>query len=117
MVASNVRVGPGKHDYIHTVSGGTPGQPPLVMAPGYAAGLGFYWRQFDALAPHFSLHAIDWLGTGLSGRPAFSARGREQTEAFFLESLRAWKSKMGVGKMVLMGHSLGGYLSACYALK
>ncbi len=31
-------------DYIHTVTGGGVNQPPLVMAPGYAAGLGFYVR-------------------------------------------------------------------------
>lgn len=40
----DVPVGPGKQDFIHTVLGGDLSKPPLVMAPGYAAGLGFYWR-------------------------------------------------------------------------
>ena len=37
-------VGSCMQDFIHTVVGGTATQPPLVMAPGYAAGLAFYWR-------------------------------------------------------------------------
>lgn len=46
----------------------------------------------------FSLHAVDWLGTGLSGRPPFRARGVEQTEAFFTESLATWRDAVrGVG--------------------
>ncbi|KAG1679091.1 hypothetical protein FOA52_000446 [Chlamydomonas sp. UWO 241] len=115
--AINVPVGPGPQDFIHTVHGGKEDGPTMVMAPGYAAGLGFYFRNFDALAPHFRLYAFDWLGTGNSGRPAFNVTGREAAEDFFLSSLRRWKQTMGIGKMVLVGHSLGGYLSACYALK
>ncbi|GAX75111.1 hypothetical protein CEUSTIGMA_g2555.t1 [Chlamydomonas eustigma] len=113
----DVPVGDGKQEFIHTVLGGTSNQPPLVMAPGYAAGLGFYWRNVDGLSPHFQLLAFDWLGTGLSGRPAFVAQGRQASEDFFVESLNNWRIKMGLDKFLLMGHSLGGYLSACYALK
>jgi abhydrolase domain-containing protein 5 len=36
-----------------------------------------------------------------------------------VDSLRAWTQASGLGgqKMVLVGHSLGGYLSACFALR
>lgn len=71
----------------------------------------------DGLSPHFRLLALDWLGTGLSGRPPFRAEGRQAAEDFFVESLDKWRAKMGLDKFILMGHSLGGYLSACYALK
>jgi pimeloyl-ACP methyl ester carboxylesterase len=57
------------------------------------------------------LFACDWLGTGRSGRPRFSARGQEEAEGFFTDSLAEWRRAEGLdgGKMVLVGHSLGGW--------
>lgn len=52
-------------------------------------------RNFDGLGSHFRLHAFDWLGTGLSGRPPFTVQGREQVEDFFLESMNEWRKKVG----------------------
>ena len=51
------------------------------------------------------------------GRPSFTATDRESAETFFLTSLEQWRQKMGLEKMILMGHSMGGYLSATYALQ
>ncbi|KXZ42499.1 hypothetical protein GPECTOR_141g697 [Gonium pectorale] len=120
MQARDVRVGPGKEDYLHTLSGG-PGNvdPPVVMMPGYGAGVGFYYRNFPSLAQRLRLFAVDWLGTGLSGRPNYAASSREQSEDFFLNSLAEWRRVAGLEntKMILVGHSLGGYLAANYALR
>lgn len=52
-----------------------------------------------------------------AGRPAWRARGREQAEDFFVDALSAWHKELGLGKMILLGHSLGGYLAATYALR
>lgn len=52
-----------------------------------------------------------------AGRPKFSAKSREEAEDFFLDALSKWREEMGVEKMVLVGHSLGGYLAASYALR
>lgn len=37
-------------------------KPNLVMVHGYAAALGFYFRNYDSLAEHFNVYAIDQLG-------------------------------------------------------
>lgn len=34
-----------------------------------------------------------------------------------MESLEDWRAKVGLEKMTLFGHSLGGYFATCYALK
>lgn len=41
------------------------------------------------------------VGDG-AGRPPWRARNREDTEAFFLESLSAWRTAMGIDKMILV---------------
>ena len=63
------------------------------------------------------MHCVDWIGTGLSGRPHFTAKNTEETEDFFIEALKAWYDQQGLEKMILMGHSLGGYLAALYAMR
>ena len=52
-----------------------------------------------------------------AGRPPFPAKTREDAEDFFLSGLQRWREAMHVDKMVLVGHSLGGYLAASYALQ
>ena len=41
----------------------------------------------------------------------------EAAEEFFIDSLEEWRKAEGIDKMILFGHSLGGYLSACYSMK
>lgn len=52
-----------------------------------------------------------------TGRPAFTAKDRESAETFFITALDKWREAMGLEKVVLMGHSMGGYLAATYALQ
>ena len=67
MELRSVLVGEGPQDFMHTISGGEEGGPPLVCLPGYGAGAAFYFRNFDGLAQQFRLHLVDLLGTGMSG--------------------------------------------------
>ena len=103
---------------------------PPVLLHGYGAGLGFFFHNLPALGSWAAkrqtpVYALDWLGMGRSARPPFSidakkndVKGRvEQAESFFIDSLEQWREKMGLGKMTLIGHSLGAYFSVAYALK
>lgn len=115
----DLRIGPGKHDFIHYVQGGMSNttSPHLVALAGYGGGAGFKFRILEGLAAGFRLWAVDFWGTGLSGRPKFTAKNTHDAENFFVESLEKWREKAGIDKMVLLGHSMGGYLSAVYALR
>ncbi|KAK9695817.1 hypothetical protein K7432_012771 [Basidiobolus ranarum] len=100
----------------------------LVITHGYGAGLGCYYRNFNSLSQvtGWRIYAIDWLGMGRSSRSAFpSSKRKAQTEEeiasdaedFFVDSLERWREKNGIEEMTLLGHSMGGYLSAVYAMK
>ena len=99
----------------------------IVLVHGYGAGTAFFYRNLASLAsePNSRLYALDWLGMGRSSRPTYSlshtsARSADRVKAaegFFVSSLEQWREKMRIEKMVLVGHSLGGYLSTVYALR
>jgi abhydrolase domain-containing protein 5 len=99
---------------MHCIAAGKRG-PAVVCMPGYAAGAAFFYRNLQGLAQHTRVHLVDWLGTGCSGRPPFECKTREESEAWFIDALERWRADAGHEKMVLVGHSLGGYLSLNYA--
>ncbi|KAI8064803.1 Alpha/Beta hydrolase protein [Gilbertella persicaria] len=106
----------------------------LVICHGYGAGLGFFYRNYQNLSQEtgWRLFSLDWLGMGNSSRPKWTiskqsnqtwdeivseVNVRTRVEDHFVESLEDWRDKVGLEKMTLFGHSLGGYFAACYALK
>ncbi|KAF9100368.1 hypothetical protein BGX29_006658 [Mortierella sp. GBA35] len=104
------------------------GERAIVVCHGYGAGLAFFFRNYLSLSqiPDSKIYAIDWLGMGGSSRPAFNFKHTSKTsikdvvrdsEGFFIEGLEEWRQIQKIEKMVLVGHSLGGYLSTAYALK
>jgi abhydrolase domain-containing protein 5 len=115
----DISVGTARHEYLHTIIGGQTNEssPQLVYVPGYGAGSGFLFRAFEGICAGFRLFAVDPLGTGLSGRPRFTAKTTAEAESFFINSLEKWRAAAGIDKMVLVGHSMGGYISAAYALE
>lgn len=105
-------------------------EPPknvLVMTHGYGAGIGFFYRNFGMISEldGWRTYSIDWLGMANSGRPKFPKKNKnesvesvvQKTEDFFIDSLEEWRKVNKIDKFTLLGHSLGGYLSSCYAMK
>ena len=92
---------------------------PLVALHGYYNGAAYYYRNLMGLASFYeSVYSIDWLGWGLSSRPNYSYLKKkhsvESAEEWFVESLEAWRQANRIDKMVLLGHSMGGYMSVAY---
>ena len=102
----------------------------MVLLHGYGAGLGFFFKNYGTLADWAgrkgtNVYAVDWLGMGRSARVPFNVTAKRtdvvarvsEAESFFIDSLEEWREKMGLEEMTIVGHSLGAYLSAAYALK
>ncbi|KAG8857405.1 hypothetical protein FRB96_005704 [Tulasnella sp. 330] len=72
-----------------------------------------------------SVYALDWLGMGLSARVPFKVHAKredveqrvKEAEDFFLDALEEWRIQNRFEKMILVGHSLGAYLSVVYTLR
>ncbi|KAI9151071.1 hypothetical protein H9P43_009686 [Blastocladiella emersonii ATCC 22665] len=95
-------------------------KPHLVLVHGWAGALGMWLKNYETLSQHYHVHALDLLGWGGSSRPTFSDHftpSPEAAQAFFVESLEAWRRAQGIDKFTLVGHSMGGFVSASYSLK
>lgn len=71
---------------------------------------------FDTFANTRPVYAIDLLGFGKSSRPKFSKDAKE-IEMQYVSSIEKWRECMKIDKMILLGHSFGGYLSTAYSIK
>ncbi len=91
-------------------------RPPLVLLHGFGGGVALWAQNLDSLSSSGPVYALDLLGFGRSSRPQFSTDA-EGAEEQFVQALEAWREKVGLEEMVLLGHNLGGYLSAAYTLK
>ena len=90
---------------------------PLVLLHGYMNASSYFYRNFGGLAQAFStVHSLDWFGWGVSSRPAWPKNlDTQQAEDILVESLEAWRAANDMPKMILAGHSMGGYVSVAYA--
>lgn len=89
---------------------------PIVMLHGFAAGIAFWVMNLEEISADRPLYAIDLLGFGRSSRPNFSKDAHE-VEQQYIDSIEKWRELMQIPKMILLGHSFGGFLSTAYAMK
>ncbi|KAG8190697.1 hypothetical protein JTE90_004201 [Oedothorax gibbosus] len=89
---------------------------PLVLLHGFGSGIGLWVLNIDSLSKDRPLYALDILGFGLSSRPTFS-NDAEVAENQIIDSIEEWRKKVGLKQFILLGHSMGGFLAASYAIK
>ena len=87
------------------------GRGPTVLLVHGLGGFAESWRHnIDALAGHATVYAVDLPGFGRSGKPRAT-----YGLAFFAQALRAFVETMELGRVTLIGHSLGGAVAVAYA--
>ena len=93
---------------------GSPSNPPLILLHGYLGTSIIFYKILKELSQHYMVYCLDLMGMGRSSRPHFAAETREEAELFFIEPLEQCREKLGLEKIVLAGHSFGGYVAGCY---
>mmetsp|Transcript_17781 Transcript_17781/g.40243 ORF Transcript_17781/g.40243 Transcript_17781/m.40243 type:complete len:369 (+) Transcript_17781:194-1300(+) len=88
----------------------------LVLLHGMGCGLSVYHQCIDDLSSRYHVVAIDMPGFGLSSRPKFP-ESPDEAEEMFVEALDLWRKEMKLSSFVLCGHSFGGYIASCFALR
>uniref|UniRef100_A0A3P8RTV3 1-acylglycerol-3-phosphate O-acyltransferase ABHD5 n=1 Tax=Amphiprion percula TaxID=161767 RepID=A0A3P8RTV3_AMPPE len=116
MLKSKQHVRISNDNYLWTLAFSTQPQTPLVLLHGFGGGVALWAQNLDSLSSSGPVYALDLLGFGRSSRPQFST-DPEVAEEEFVTALEEWREKVGLEEMVLLGHNLGGYLSAAYTLK
>lgn len=89
---------------------------PLVLVHGYLCGSALWLLNLEALSKHRRVYSVDMLGFGKSSRPPFSTDAH-WTERQLVQGLESWRKKVGLERFVLLGHSMGGFVAAAYALR
>jgi 2-hydroxy-6-oxonona-2,4-dienedioate hydrolase len=95
--------------YLHT---GKNGLPPLILLHGVGGHAECYSRNLIQHGEHFDTYAIDLIGHGYSDKPQL----QYEIDAY-VEHVRAVIDTLGFDKVNLSGESLGGWVSARFALK
>lgn len=88
---------------------------PLVLIHGFASGVGLWCKNLDSLSETRRVYAFDLLGFGRSSRPPFPD-SPEEVEDKFVEVVEDWRKNMKLDRFILLGHSMGGFIAAAYAL-
>ncbi|XP_059419033.1 (Lyso)-N-acylphosphatidylethanolamine lipase-like [Carassius carassius] len=91
-------------------------QTPLVMIHGFGGGVGLWIHNLDALSHSRPIYAFDLLGFGRSSHPSFPSDA-SLAEEQFVTSIEQWRQSLGLERMILLGHSLGGYLATSYTIQ
>ena len=90
---------------------------PIVLVHGFGAGSALWALNIDFLSSgNKVVITLDLPGFARSSRCKFSS-DPAKAEAQFVDCLESWRREVGIQQMVLVGHSFGGYLSLCFALK
>lgn len=83
---------------------------PMVLTHGILSSAEYWYRVVWPLSKYYQVIAFDWPGFGKSDKPNI-----HYTLSYFLEFLKEFLDTLGLGPIILVGHSLGGGISLGFA--
>ncbi len=86
--------------------------PPIVFVHGWVSSHKFWRETIPAFAPRYRCVAPDLVGFGLSGKPR-----RDYSIEAYARWLEGFLDALGLGRVVLVGHSMGGTIALLFALE
>jgi len=99
---------------IHFLESGSTeeGSPVLLMVHGWAGSAADWERLLPLLPPHFRAIAVDLPGCGLSDKPDAA-----YDMPWFTDALRAFCEALGLPRLILAGHSMGGQIAVHFTAR
>lgn len=90
-------------------------QPVAVLLHGHSMSATFWFRNVDDFCSlGYRVLAVDLLGWGKSSRPRRRILNAENAVDYYVKSLNGALSRLNLGPVLLVGHSLGGYVALEY---
>jgi len=65
----------------------------------------------------YVIYSPDLLGFGRSSRPKFRGKTGKDARVWWVDSMEEWRKNLHLENFVLVGHSLGGWISLAYTLQ
>jgi 2-hydroxy-6-oxonona-2,4-dienedioate hydrolase len=103
-----IQAGPYRTRYLHA---GDSSKPTLIAMHGITGHAEAYVRNLKALSEHFDVWAIDFIGHGYSDKPDHPLEIRH-----YIDQLLGFMEAIGAEKAYLTGESLGGWVTAQFAI-
>lgn len=103
-----LQAGPYRTRYLHA---GDSSKPTLLMLHGITGHAEAYVRNLQAHAEHFNVYAIDFIGHGYSSKPEHPLEIKH-----YIDQVTHFLDAIGVEKAYFSGESLGGWVTARFAI-
>lgn len=97
---------------IRVAQAGNKNLPPLIFMHGIGGHLEAYAKNLVALSNQFHVISFDFLGMGLSNKPAI-----DYSPILLVEQLAELMNAMDLGAAHLSGESLGGWIAGLFSVK
>ena len=91
-------------EFLMTFEFGDKTKPQIILIHGFGGSALIFFRLFKQLKDKYHVILIDLLGMGWSSRPPFLARTKEESEAYYIQSIEKWREQMKIEKMNLGKH-------------
>ncbi|KAL4465991.1 hypothetical protein ABPG74_004228 [Tetrahymena malaccensis] len=91
--------------------------PSVLCLHGYGGTSLSYYKLSSLFQDSFDTYAIDFLGMGLSSHHEFHYTTINECIEYFVQSIEQWRIAKGINKLIIVGHSFGGYMGFNYAIR